>query len=83
MNIEVEKKRYPIYALRRWTHSTIHCYEQGCRCQKCIYNKAFESQKCKGKIAVLLLIEKIGKPKLSQIEKYYEIERELEQNAFY
>ena len=77
MNIKEEKKKYPKYIIRCWTHSTIHCYLRKCRCKDCIYNNILESQECKGKVAVLILIELFGKPTEKQIKNYYEIEEEL------
>ena len=78
MTIETEKIRYPKYSLRRWTHATMHCFFRNCICENCIYQKAIKSQKCKGKIAVLLLIELFGTPKKKDYEFYKKIQRETD-----
>ena len=82
-NTELEKLTYPAYTLRRWTHATIHCYLQNCICKNCIYQKAIKHTQCRGKQAVLILVEKFGIPKNEDIRTYYEIEKELKRNGYH
>ena len=77
MNTKDKIDIYPKYILRIWTHSSIHCYERRCKCKNCIYENLLESTECLLKIAVILLIRKIGLPTQEQIRNYYIKERQI------
>lgn len=49
---------------RRWTNSSIDCYERGCICEGCIIDKILKNspQKCQMKATVLELVREFGRP---------------------
>lgn len=46
----------------KWTDAAIHCYERGCICRGCLFNKMI-GKSCRMKESVLGLVKKFGKPK--------------------
>lgn len=48
-------------AVRRWTQSSIDCYNRGCVCNGCFYQKVM-STPCMMKTTVLELVKLYGKP---------------------
>ena len=78
MKNQPEKITYSISVIRCWTHGAIMCYLRNHQCVGCIYSEILESTKCKLNIAVPLLIQRFGLPTERQIENYYKIEEELE-----
>ncbi len=52
---------FDICSVRRWTKSSIECYNRGCRCKGCIYTKILSSP-CMMKKTVIELVKKFGKP---------------------
>jgi len=59
-------------SVRRWTITSIDCYERGCVCEGCFYNEFFSPQeyktlletntKCQMKASVLELVRLFGIP---------------------
>ena len=47
--------------LRRWTKSAIDCYNRGCVCKGCEYQKILSCH-CRMKLTVLELVRLLGKP---------------------
>ena len=58
--------------LNRWTESAIECYNRGCSCGGCPIQSIMTSR-CKMKITVLKLVQKLGAPKNSIKKGFYNI----------
>lgn len=50
--------------IRRWTKTTIQCYERGCVCEGCFFEHFFSSvnQRCHVKEYVIESVRRLGKP---------------------
>lgn len=58
----------------RWSYGAIECYRIGCNCSQCDVVPDDLKTKCRMKLSVIKLVEKLGKPNEteSEVEQWIE-----------